>query len=169
MGIVMQTPQKAVEAYLNAVAEKVDKTIIDRMCVFGTQCVNKVRDRNKQESWIDHTGNLRSSIGFSVLRGKEVVDIGGFYPTNAPKGNGREGQQEGRNYMEREIALCLDDYTLLIVAGMEYASKVEAIESKDVLASIEIWAKQTWAKSLPNIKKSITNEINKLAKEHGLL
>ena len=168
MGVVMQTPQKAVENYLNAVAEKVDETIVRKMCIFGTECVNKVRDRSKEASWIDHTGNLRSSIGFSVLRGKEVVDIGGFFSTNAPEGNGSEGQQKGKQYLEKEIALCLGDYTLLLVAGMEYASKVEAIESKDVLASTEIWAKQTWEKALPQIGKDVDKELAQLAKSYGL-
>ena len=168
MGVVMQTPQKAVENYLNAVAEKVDETIVRKMCIFGTECVNKVRDRSKEASWIDHTGNLRSSIGFSVLRGKEVVDIGGFFSTNAPEGNGSEGQQKGKQYLEKEIALCLGDYTLLLVAGMEYASKVEAIESKDVLASTEIWAKQTWEKALPQIGKDVDKAIIQLAKSYGL-
>ena len=32
-------------------------------------------------------------------------------------------------------------YALVVVAGMNYADKVEAMDNKDVLASTELWAK----------------------------
>ena len=54
-------------------------------------------------------------------------------------------------------------YALVVVAAMNYASHVEALESKDVLASTELWAKGVIDARLERAKKAAIDKIDKLA------
>lgn len=103
----------------------------------GEECVKKVRERGYEESWIDRTGNLRSSIGYAVFEEGKNVMQSQFYVVK----EGSEGQQAGRQMIEDLASLYSNAFALVVVAGMEYAEDVEALDSKDVLASTEIWAK----------------------------
>jgi hypothetical protein len=55
-----------------------------------------------------------------------------------------------------------DTYALVVVAGMEYADLVEARDSKDVLASTELWAKQEIDSVMKNCLSRIEREVKKL-------
>lgn len=167
-GIEMTTPEQAVTAFLADCGNLIDNMVIRKMTIFGEECVRRVRDRSASESWIDHTGNLRSSIGYSVLRSGKLVTRGGFRTTSAPEGNGSEGVTVGQNYIEQVMRFYHQRYCLVVMAGMNYADKVEAIESKDVLASTELWAKSAWAKYYPQLKNEIKNEVKLLERKYGL-
>lgn len=104
----------------------------------GEEGVRITRERPQEESWFDRTGNLRQSIGYFILRGGQEV---------ASTGN-------------RPSALAPDPYKgdmdLTLFAGMNYASFVEAIAGKDVLASTETWARANAHKYYENgIKKAL--------------
>ena len=47
--------------------EIIKSLTIRALSELGEECVNRVRDRSGDESWYDHTGNLRSSVGYIVL------------------------------------------------------------------------------------------------------
>ena len=53
-------------------------------------------------------------------------------------------------------------YALVVIAGMEYASNVEDIDGKDVLASTKIWATSILEKRLKTAIDNAVLQINKL-------
>ena len=94
------------------------KKIAEGLSVFGEDYVNDARGRHTGEggSYHDQTGNLRSSIGYSVSGGKS------WFP-----GDKQEGRQAGIDLAKEVIANESRDVILLVgVAGMEYAAAVES-------------------------------------------
>lgn len=150
-------PIAAFAAYTAAVEKIVNVHVQTALQMLGSECVNKIRDRRQEESWFDQTGNLRSSIGMAVVnRGKIAVESA--FKTIL---KGAKGSEEGRKYVESLAHLFADTYSLVVVAGMSYAEYVEAIESKDVLASTEVWASKELNKyidaAMTGAKKDIAN------------
>jgi len=137
MGIKFTTPSEAIRQYFSEAFRIIRKEMINAFAKLGEECVARIRDRSEEESWIDHTANLRSSIGYAVYdHGSRTIES-----AFATVGRGSEGSEEGKK-MVKEIA---DEYSkvfaLVVVAAMNYADFVEANENKDVLASTELWAR----------------------------
>lgn len=145
-----------------------DKTYA-ALAYLAEEAVNRIRDRSSEESWIDHTGNLRSSVGFIITENGRPITTGGFKSTSAPEGNGADGQRKGAEYAN-SIASQYSRYPIvaIVVAGMEYAVYVEAMENKDVLASVELWVRATWREREPKLRAAIDKAAAKLQKEMGL-
>ena len=144
---------------LDDLFEKAAKIIFDRvqynLNYLGLLCVRRIRDRSGDDSWYDQTGNLRSSVGYAIYSyGRKQVES----TFNSILG-GTEGSQKGRKMVADLANLYSDTYALVVVAAMEYAEYVEAIESKDVLASTEIYAKNEVAKYLQKAIKEAEKEI----------
>lgn len=137
--------------------EIIKRLTIRALSELGEQCVTKIRDRAGDKSWYDHTGNLRSSVGYIVLYEGKEAQRGGFMPTSAPEGNGSKGKQEGQNYLEETAKTVAEssDFSLVVVAGMNYAGVVEAMDNKDVLASTELWAREQVPLMLEKLKRQI--------------
>lgn len=94
----------------------------------GMQTVTAIR-KSKVSNWDDHSGNLRSSIGFIVMHdGREFARNFELY-----NGRGEEGLKKGQSYAEELASQYPNGFALIIVAGMEYAAYVESIQSKIVL------------------------------------
>lgn len=158
MGIVAQnSPIDAFRAYTEAVERIVYNRLKMTLSMLGNECVNKIRNRKQEESWIDRTGNLRSSVGYAVFNRGKAETMSKFESVL----NGMKGSEKGREYVESLAHLYADTYSLVVVAGMSYAEYVEAIESKDVLASTEIWASKNLKKyidaAMTGAKKDIAN------------
>lgn len=159
MPIKMTTDVNIVDLYLKECTRILMEEINRGLYILGEKCVTKVRDRSYESSWIDHTGNLRSSIGYSVYNhGKKVIESA----FNIVKG-GKEGAEAGRKMVEDLASQYAQTYALVILAGMNYAEQVEKIETKDVLASTELWAKKEIdgiiEKSVGRAKKRIEKEL----------
>lgn len=151
-------PIAAFAAYTAAVEKIVNVRMQTALQMLGSECVNKIRDRKQEESWFDQTGNLRSSIGMAVVnRGKIAVESA--FKTIL---KGAKGSEEGRKYVESLAHLFADTYSLVVVAGMSYAEYVEAMESKDVLASTEVWASKELKKYIDAAMTGAKKDIDKL-------
>lgn len=124
----------------------------------GMQCVKRIRDRSGEESWYDQTGNLRSSIGYAIYS-YGLKQIESSFDSVL---GGSEGSQKGRKMVEELASRYSDTYALVVVAAMEYADFVEAIESKDVLASTEIYAKREVGRYLEKAIREAESQIQKL-------
>ena len=102
-------------------------------------------------------GNLRSSIGFAVYEhGKKYMESAFSQVLS-----GTDGSAKGKkmiNDLAREYSRV---YALVVVAGIEYAGEVEALESKDVLASTKIWATSIVERRVKTAIESAVNEINR--------
>ena len=151
--------------YIAKCEEIIKHDTIEALSYLGEECVKRVRDRSPKDSWNDQTGNLRSSMGYMVLYNGQPVQQGGFIPTpNAPKGDGSKGRSDGEKFLQETVAEVTRDnsFALVIVAGMNYADKVEALENKNVLAGAHLFAVEEWRYMEKALKDQIENDINKI-------
>lgn len=149
----------------NAIPDIVSEEIIRALSYLGEQCIARIRDRSAKESWYDQTGNLRSSVGYAVYQDGNISVESSF---NQVK-NGSQGIKEGKKaIIELAAKYAGNKFTLVILAGMEYAEYVEAMENKDVLASTELWARGEVDRYLQNALKKADARITKLQKQLGL-
>lgn len=154
----MTTPLSEVDRILYKSFEILKNEITKCLVKLGEECIAKIRDRSKEESWIDRTGNLRSSIGYAVYD-YGIKQIESAFQIVR---NGNEGSSEGKKMISQLGNEYSNAYALVVVAGMNYASYVEALENKDVLASTELWAKSIVDSRLKRAKKAAVEKINKL-------
>lgn len=158
MNIRMITSMDDLDDLFRKAAEILYERIKYNLSYLGEACVKRIRDRSAEESWIDQTGNLRSSIGYAIYSfgKKEIQSAFGVVK------NGTEGSSEGKKMVEELASKYSDTYALVVIAAMEYAEFVEAIESKDVLASTEQYAKKELSKKLNKAIREAEKEIQEL-------
>lgn len=151
MGIRMTTKLSEVHDMLMRETERVERLTIRALSELGEQCVTKIRDRAGDKSWYDQTGNLRSSVGYVIAHNKNIIQYSTF---NQVK-QGSEGVKTGKDLAEELAKRYSNNYVLIVVAGMNYAEFVEAMDNKDVLASTELWAKEQVLLMLEKLKRQI--------------
>lgn len=154
MAIIPRTSLSEIKAYMQKQADSLDKVVIRNLERLGMMAVTYARNRTGTESWYDQTGNLRSSIGYVVGRDGEIISEGGFRTIL----NGETGSSEGKQFANELANRFANKYFLIVVAGMKYASYVEDMDNKDVLASASIFAE----KELPNMVKRIDDMLKTL-------
>ena len=165
MGITADFSINDVSDLMNTIPLIVEEEIIRAFSYLGEQCVARIRDRSAKESWYDQTGNLRSSVGYAVYQNGDIAVESSF---NQVK-DGAKGVSEGKKaIIELATKYANNQFTLVILAGMEYAEYVEAMENKDVLASTELWARGEADHYLQNALKRADARITKLQKQLGL-
>ena len=151
MGIRMTTKLSEVHDMLMREAERVESLTIRALSKLGEQCVTKIRDRAGDKSWYDQTGNLRSSVGYVIAHNKNIIQYSAF---NQVK-QGSEGVKTGKDLAEKLAKRYSNNYVLIVVAGMNYAEFVEAMDNKDVLSSTELWVKEQVPLMLEKLKRQI--------------
>lgn len=151
MGIRMTTKLSEVHDMLMREAERVERLTIRALSKLGEQCVTKIRDRAGDKSWYDQTGNLRSSVGYVIAHNKNIIQYSTF---NQVK-QGSEGVKTGKDLAKELAKRYSNNYVLIVVAGMNYAEFVEAMNNKDVLASTELWAREQVPLMLEKLKRQI--------------
>lgn len=147
----MTTKLSEVHDMLMREAERVERLTIRALSKLGEQCVTKIRDRAGDKSWYDQTGNLRSSVGYVIAHNKNIIQYSTF---NQVK-QGSEGVKTGKDLAEELAKRYSNNYVLIVVAGMNYAEFVEAMDNKDVLASTELWAREQVPLMLEKLKRQI--------------
>lgn len=151
MGIRMTTKLSEVHDTLMREAERVERLTVRALSKLGEQCVTKIRDRAGDKSWYDQTGNLRSSVGYVIAHNKNIIQYSTF---NQVK-QGSEGVKTGKDLAKELAKRYSNNYVLIVVAGMNYAEFVEAMDNKDVLASTELWAREQVPLMLEKLKRQI--------------
>lgn len=158
MSIRLVTSTQALDSLFRKATEILFERIQYNLNYLGMQCVKRIRDRSGEDSWYDQTGNLRSSIGYAIYS-YGLKQIESSFDSVL---GGSEGSQKGRKMVEELASRYSDTYALVVVAAMEYADYVEAIESKDVLASTEIYAKREVGRYLEKAIREAESQIQKL-------
>lgn len=154
------TPEQFVQTVMETAASIIEEEILQSLIRLGEECLTRIRTRSKEESWIDQTGNLRSSIGYAVYAyGQEVMEST-FVALPGPDGNGLAGTIKGQEYVKSLASKFSETYALVVVAGMDYAEYVEAMANKDVLAGTEIWAKKQIDRYLEDAKTRAEARVN---------
>lgn len=147
----MITPQfnsNDIERILREKIEKYHQKVIRILKYVGEKCINEAREHG---SYQDQTGNLRSSIGYIVLKDGKPIEKGGFAPTERGTKKGKDGQKEGEAFINKVTSQYPKGFVLVVVAGMKYASYVEA-RNYNVLTSAELLAE----KEVPKLLKALS-------------
>ena len=148
----MITPQfnsNDIERILREKIEKYHQKVIRILKYVGEKCINEAREYG---SYQDQTGNLRSSIGYIVLKDGKPIKKGGFAPTERGTKKGKDGQKEGEVFINKVISQYPKGFVLVVVAGMKYASYVEA-RNYNVLTSAELLAEREIPRLLKELSK----------------
>ena len=164
MGITATTPQDVFNSFIVDILKIIQEEIVRSFSYLGEKCVARIRDRAGNDSWFDQTGNLRSSIGYAVVdHGRKCIESAFSIIKN-----GGDGAKAGKELIDNLTSLYSNTYALVVVAGMEYADYVEAMENKDVLASTELWAKSKMQEYLDKSLERAETRISELQHKLGL-
>lgn len=137
-------------------AKRIHKAMITVLQYIGEECVRQARENG---NYIDHTGNLRNSIGYVLLHDGNIISNNFEERVQSKvidKANGM-GVLEGRTLAEKLAKDFTKGYALIIVAGMNYAYYVETL-NKDVLDGAERYAMRV----IPKMIKSLQTQVYKM-------
>lgn len=114
---------------LDKLGERAEFVIMDLLQRTGEEFVKIAR---LEGNYIDHTGNLRSSIGYVIVKDGSIV--GRNFQLSEQSGTDKQtGKREGEQLAIDLVRTFTKGYVMIGVAGMKYAVIVEAMENKDVL------------------------------------
>lgn len=137
--------------------QRIENAIVFVLSYLGEQCVNKARELN---TYRDQTGNLRNSIGYVIAKNGRVIKSN-FKRSAKVKGESgrynkgsKDGTLSGRELARSLASQFTDGYALIVVAGMDYALKVESM-GKDVLTSAEQFAEAELPGMLRQLQKDV--------------
>ena len=105
----------AIREYMEEQINNAEDKVLQALQYEGELFVNKARSSG---NYTDRTGNLRSSIGYLILKNGEVID-----QNFAGNDKGRENAQKAANEVAGQHP---NGYVLIGVAGMKYAAAVES-------------------------------------------
>jgi hypothetical protein len=98
--------------------KRIEEAILLRLQRVGEQFVNNAR---RNANFKDRTGNLRSSIGYVIL--KDGVQL---FDNFAQRAGGPQGEQVAKDLVEEVKKNFPTGFVLIGVAGMDYAAAVES-------------------------------------------
>lgn len=151
MGLTIK-PKFNVNDIRNAVEKKLEKlenAILFRLQLIGERFVTNARTN---ANFTDRTGNLRSSIGYVILKDGEPVFENFKNANTGPDGKTGVGKS-------KEITAKIGEdfpkgFALIVVAGMEYAAAVES-KNYDVITSSSFIAEDELKKAIEGLNKKI--------------
>ncbi len=138
-----------ISGFQKVLITRIDKAIIYKLTMLGEELAKYAKDNH---NYTDQTGNLTNSIGYAVVRNKEIVYYGG---TNQPG----EGADAALNVAMKMAATLSNSYSLIIVAGMNYAAYVEA-KGYNVILPAELKAKHDFHKVMSELINNVLKKFN---------
>lgn len=106
-----------------------DEDMIFDLSYIGEKMCNHAREitiGHSSGGYDDQTCNLRSSIGYRILKDGIVIKDSGFKTVSGSLGRGEEGENAARKALDAfSVTASLTGWTIIIVAGMNYAKYVE--------------------------------------------
>jgi len=152
MGITPRYNQNDINRQLEQARREIDVKVTSVFKYVGEMCIKVAREDG---AYHDVTGNLRSSIGYVIFcRGQLVSET--FNLANGGSGKGKSNAvSTARSYA---IGLAekwsgSNDYVLIVVAGMNYASSVES-RGLNVLVTAEQYAETALPRMISMLKLS---------------
>lgn len=125
----------------------IEKVIISRFQRIGETFITNARNNN---TYTDQTGNLKSSIGYVILKDGEQIFGSSFEQVK----EGIKGTKAGPKLTDEVSKKYTRGFVLIVVAGMEYALYVEA-KGYDVLTASSIAAENDLKKAVEQISKKV--------------
>ena len=123
---------------------------LNKATLMGLQRIGEqfIADARGIDTYTDQTGNLRSSIGYIILKNGKPVFGSRFDQVK----DGGEGVKKGREFVESQIGKGDGGYVLIVVAGMDYAAAVES-KNYDVLTGSSTKAEAMLRKLITRLGK----------------
>jgi hypothetical protein len=125
MGLVPKFSKADMQKMIADKVARIELAILLRLQRIGEQFVT---DARLNGTYKDRTGNLRSSIGYVVLKNGEQYSEGAFVQVKT----GIKGTGVGKQILDEAMLKFPKGYVLIVVAGMDYAAAVES-KGRDVL------------------------------------
>lgn len=138
-----------IERWFDHFQDRAEERIFKLLSAAGEKFVEIAR---KKGSYKDQTGNLRSSIGYIIAMDGEVVSEN-FEKSEAGTDRSK-GLSKGRQIAEEVSLSYAGGYVLIGVAGMNYASAVEA-RGLDVVSTGNIQCEEYLRKALKSVFERI--------------
>ena len=138
-----------IKKMFNIRVQRMEQAIQNRLIQAGEEFVRNARENG---AYNDKTGNLRSSIGYVVLRNGIPISKNIQMAGNGSDKQG--GVTKAQKFINEIIGKYGSGYALIGFAGMEYAAKVESY-GKDVITSSATIAERFLKQALKNIDQKI--------------
>lgn len=138
-------------AQVNAFQDRLEKATVYMLQYMGEELARYAKD---QHNYQDQTGNLTNSIGYAVVKQGKILNYGGEIQPG-------EGAAEGLKVAEQMAAKLPNSFSLIIVAGMNYAAYVEA-RGYNVILPAQLKAMKDFpetVKRLQDLAKKKANEL----------
>lgn len=125
---------------------------LERATLFILQYMGEELTKYAKEvhNYTDRTGNLTNSIGYAVVRNGKIVNYGGEIQPG-------DGAAEGLKVAQKMAANASSSFSLLIVAGMNYAAYVEA-KGYNVILPAELKARSDLPVYMARLQKIATEK-----------
>lgn len=140
-GLTPMWSNREVGRWFDYFVERVEERIYRLLQRAGEEFVKIAR---KKGNYQDHTGNLRSSIGYVIVKDGDILTEN--YKLSDKKGSDKHtGLREAKRLVSELAPVYPDGWVLIGVAAMPYAVYVEAIDNLDV-ASVATEHTEVWIK-----------------------
>jgi len=121
---------KDLERWADRFVDQAEDKMLETLKYTGEHFVTLARDAG---GYHDQTGNLRSSIGYVVVK-DGVIKASDFKPTDKGTEDGTSGLVAARRLAQKLALTHNKGFVLIGMAGMDYAIVVEQEYGKDVIA-----------------------------------
>lgn len=140
-GLTPMWSDKEVERWFNYHIDRAEEQIYKLMLKAGEEFVKYAR---KKGNYQDRTGNLRSSIGYVIVKDGDILTEN--YELSEGGAERHPGMREAKRLISDLIGVYSKGWVLIGVAAMPYAVYVEAIDNIDVVSLaadyVEDWIKK---------------------------
>lgn len=150
MGITPNFTRADIQKRFDAFLDQIIKQQIKRLQMLGEMCVIEARTN---KGYMMQTGALTSSTGYSVFVDGVAIHSQFSAASGAEGGAAAIGIRTGQALAEA-VGKETTDISLVVVAGMNYATYVEA-KGKNVLSSAEHLAQRELPKMLEKLISNI--------------
>lgn len=120
MSLVPLFTMRAIASRIEKFVDEREQKMIQVLSYIGEEAVNMARE---SDPFKDRTGNLRSSIGYVVVKNGKVVKL---FVRKAKDDEKGKGVAAGRALVAKLGEEYKEGFMLIVFAGMEYAASVES-------------------------------------------
>lgn len=150
MGVKPTFGNDAIASQVNTFQVRLEQAVLFLLKSLGEELVKYAKDNR---TYTDQTGNLTNSIGYAVVRNKGIV----HYSANQT-GVSADSALQAAMKMANE---CSSGFSLIIVAGMNYAAYVEA-KGYNVILPAELKAKKDFPSAMNKLMAKAKGKANEL-------
>ncbi|MBO5225857.1 MAG: HK97 gp10 family phage protein [Parabacteroides sp.] len=128
-GLTPMWSDREVERWFDYYVDRAEERIYRLLQRAGEEFVKIARRKGNYQ---DHTGNLRSSIGYVIVKDGDILTEN--YERSTKGTDKQSGIQEAKRLVSELVSVYSDGWVLVGVAAMPYAVYVEAIDNLDVIS-----------------------------------